>query len=322
MKKAWIYKRPDSGRYDVYFWAGKRKTWAGGIDSKRLATQALSLCIQHINSNVYGNRFTIDLQTAIDQFNSKYTMEKASATARKTKRSLDRFFNHAGFRRLSDYTNSDFLEYAKSRGKTTVGSTVRYDLITVRSFFRYCKESGYISSIPDIPNVQPSRTKQGGPVAVDEFVRFCGQADPDTRLSAIVGLVTGLRTMDVRNLTADNIKGDYIETVAQKTGKEVKCFMPPILKTMMQGFNGFQGRSQSYFQGKLNKYAKGWTFHDLRRTHAQLIRDFDAGLLLAKESLGHSSVRVTSDFYATSKAMLIDRIFTPILEKIQNPHTV
>ena len=316
MKKAWIYQRKDSGKFDVYYWQNGRKTWAGGLPSKRLATQALNLCIQHINTNVFGYSIKVDLDYALSEFNRKYKMEKASASSTKTERALKRFFDFVGNHKPSEYKHHHFLDYAESRGKTACGSTVRYDLITARSFFRYCKDAGYISAVPEIPNIQPSRTKQGGAVAVDEIVRFCGVADADTRLSCLVGLITGLRTMDVRCLTGGNVKGQYIETVAKKTQKQTKCYLPPLLWNAMKDFKGFQKISQKAFQDRVNKYSTGWTFHDLRRTHAQLIRDFDSSLIFAQESLGHSSVKTTRDFYATSNAIMIDRVFTPILEKI------
>jgi integrase len=315
MKKAWIYQRP-SGKYDVYYWAGKRRTWAGGLPTKKLATQALNLCIQKINSPVFGDIVNVDLKFARDEFMRKYRLEKAKATATKTEHALERFFDFAGEHRLDDYKHADFLEFAEHRRSEAVDSTVRYDLITARSFFRYCNKAGYLERVPEIPNIQPNTPTKGTTVPIAEFVRFCKAADADTRLSCIIGLVTGLRTMDVRRLTADNIEDEYIVTYAQKTGKASRHYIPPILQKMLSGFNGFEKISQRYFQDKINKYSKGWTFHDLRRTHGQLLRDADSGLIFAKESLGHSSTKTTEGFYATSRRILIDRIFTPILEQL------
>jgi integrase len=300
----------------VYYWAGKRKTWAGGLKTKKLASQALNICIQKINSRVFGDAVNVDLAYAREEFIRKYKLEKAAATAHKTKQALKRFFDYAGELKLDAYRQSDFLDFAEYRREEAVDSTVRYDLTTVRAFFKYCQRSGYIEHVPEIPNIQPNAPTKGRTVSIKEFVKFCRIADNDTRLACIVGLVTGLRTMDVRHLTVENIENEYIVTRAKKTGKETRCYLPLLLQKMLKNFDGFERLSQRGFQDRVNKYSDGWTFHDLRRTHGQLLRDADTGLIFAKDSLGHSSTKTTEGFYATSKKILIDRIFTPILEQL------
>ena len=323
MKKVWIYKRTRRNKcgkvsryYEVMFWHnGKQKIYAT-CPTKALATSAMNLCIQKLNSNVYDS-ITTTIESALAELERKYKMEKSEATAKKCIRSIRRFLAFSCALRIEDIHSYDLMDYAEHRSKEAVPSTVRYDIGAVRVFLKYCQRAGYIAVLPDFPQINKGMPKKGQIVEIDDFVAFCKKADPDTRLSCIVGLVTGLRTMDVRRLTKDNIKKDTVETVQAKTKKLASQYIPPILQAMLADFDGFDGISQRAFQGRVTKYSKSWTFHDLRRTHAQLLRDADSGLIFAKNSLGHSSTKTTEGFYAKSNKILIDRIFTPILQQVE-----
>lgn len=71
----------------------------------------------------------------------------------------------------------------------------------------------------------------------------------------LVGCYTGLRYSDFSRLTADHIKGDFIEITQSKTGNPVAIPVHPVVKSIINKYDGTLPESIS--NQKTNEYLKG-----------------------------------------------------------------
>ena len=118
MRKPWIQKRQGykdgKPRYDVYYWQnGKRKTFAGGIPTKKEADKIWDVARQKLNAGVLGGMVEADLNHALAEYEKKLSVE--IQTGDRKMKVIRSFIDHAIVRPKIDYTFQDVLDYAEWR---------------------------------------------------------------------------------------------------------------------------------------------------------------------------------------------------------------
>lgn len=243
-------------------------------------------------------------------------------------RRLKDFARDKGFRFLQELTVDALRDFRVTwpLGPSSAGKA----LDSLRAFFRFCFESGWVADNPARRLRPPKVTMQPTmPFTPEEFMKILGACDfyPDEygrtgqenarRLRALVLLLRygGLRIRDAVTLRRDCLVGDKLFLYTAKTGTPVWCPLPPFLVMALEAVTNpsrdyffWTGRSkpetvvgdwERAFR-KLFRIAgiPGGRPHRFRDTFA--VELLLAGVPLERVSvlLGHQSVKVTEKHYA------------------------
>lgn len=203
---------------------------------------------------------------------------------------------------------SDLLNYLQQRYNPT---TVNIRLRGIRAMLNFLFEKNLIKQIPF--RVKQIKTDRQLPkfITPDEMDKIYGQVTDDKLLATFrVYEATGMRLSE---LFKSKLKGDFI-TVEQTKGRRQRIIPIPadriqdyLLATSEPYSAGFISRS---FHDACKKSGlHGKTIHSLRHTFAlRKLLETD-NILLVKELLGHSSVKVT-EIYTAIPADFLAQIFT------------
>jgi integrase len=209
------------------------------------------------------------------------------------------------------------------------GSTAQKELERLRSFFKFCRENGWISDNPAKTLRNPKCEKRETlPYDDDEMFRILAAADEKIRkvqphgrdnalrLRALVLLLrySGLRISDAVGCPVDRLVSGKLKLRTQKTGTDVYI---PLHDSVVVELDAIPQKSARYWfwtgNGKLQTAVADWQgrlkdlFDDakIQKGHAHRFRDtFAAKLLLERVPiervstfLGHQSVKITEKYY-------------------------
>ena len=159
------------------------------------------------------------------------------------------------------------------------------------------------------------------PLSQSELLLLFGFSSPTWKAIFTIAYITALRVSDLINLTFDNIVGDRLEVVEQKTGKSKSIVIGPSLRMALDYFSKPATRiqfSRMYSGDRENhllpfsdpsSYRKAIVrycalaripldriaFHSLRKTAATAIAQ-NIGIIAANQFLGHSKLSTTMDY--------------------------
>jgi integrase len=194
-------------------------------------------------------------------------------------------------------------------------STTLKRLELVRSFFRFCEESGWILRSPARGLKAPILRHQPTlPFAAEEVARILQHAG-ETLTFLLVLRHTGLRISDAARLTPSQFDGQRIRLYTQKTGTPVSVPVPPVLCQLLRqteprgGYYFLRGQSTALdnwtdlWRRQLAKvFAKAGIVdghpHRFRDTFAVDLLQKGVSLEEVSKLLGHASIRITEKHYA------------------------
>ena len=242
------------------------------------------------------------------------------------KRSLAR--DRASFKHLSPFfgetflhtiTKADVSEYQKNRKAQVSGATANRELALVRHLFNLAAEEGYMRDNPAcrVKMFKEQRGKRRTFVFSEgELQSLMNAAAPHFRPILAVAVGTGLRKGDLLGLRWNQVDFDHnvIALFMQKTEEGIVIPMLPMVREVLWRLKATAGDSpfvftitlgkkiadtKTAFHGALRRSglaAKGYRFHDIRRTFATML--YNRGVLLTKiqRLLGHSSVLTTERY--------------------------
>ncbi len=263
----------------------------------------------------------------------------ADAEARQLAPESIKKLRHTTEKLLLGYCTNEGLRYLKQldldrlrefRGTWNYSPiAARKRLETVRAFFRFCQQSGWIPSNPAALIKSPKHKDSPTlPFTPEQMTVILEAADKfwdrgifgkgnRKRIRALILLLrhSGLRIMDAVCLEKSRVVGDRLFLYTQKTGTPVRLPLPPhVLKALKDAPNEnpdyffWNGRSLKTSAVKIWERTLSRVFEmaKLENAHAHRFRDtFAVDLLLAGVPidqvsilLGHSSVRITEKHYS------------------------
>jgi integrase len=263
----------------------------------------------------------------------------ADADARKLAPESLKKLRHTLEKRLIEYATGEGLRYLKQldvdrlrefRATWTYSPiAARKRLETLRGFFRFCVQSGWLQANP-AALIKPPKHKDNPtlPFSAEQMTAILAAAETfwprgvfgtgnRKRIRALVLLLrySGLRIMDAVCLEKSRVVGDRLFLYTQKTGTPVRVPLPAtVLKALNETPNEhaeyffWNGRSLKTSAVKIWERTMTRVFEMARieNAHIHRFRDtFAVELLLAGVPidqvsilLGHSSVRITEKHYS------------------------
>lgn len=243
-------------------------------------------------------------------------------------RQLLPFLESRGLHYLSQISVDELRQFRANLRNSA--NTSHKKLESLRSFFRFCCDSKWISENPGTLVKAPKVTQRPTmPFSEDEMKKIIagcdqypnchGNYDPEygPRLKAFVLLLrySGLRIGDALMLERKRLKRDRLFLYTQKTGTPVCVPLPPELVAVL---NSCSNRNPEYFfwsgesklttaAGNQRKYlnklfklagVRGGKPHRFRDTFAVELLLADVPLERLSILLGHSSIKVTEKYYS------------------------
>lgn len=133
--------------------------------------------------------------------------------------------NHFGSIPINSITVQDcdtVLEKYIAAGKDRMAQSVRSVMIDV---FKYAKASGIVDDNPALATLPPSVSVKRARLTLEHFQAIFTAAehlDPWIQNSMLLAMVTGQRREDLSRLKFKDVKGDWLEIVQGKTGKQLR----------------------------------------------------------------------------------------------------
>jgi len=329
-----------------YSYQGQLIRQSIGLD-RRLAEQAL----QAIRGDIVRGRFKlrkIEERRTFAEMADEYLVEKAD------KRSLAR--DRASFRNvipvfgkkaLHLITKRDIEAYARDRASKVKGATVNRELALLRHLFNIAIEKGYTDHNPakGFKRYPEAPWRHKFFFSESEIEKLINASAPHLRPILAVAFGTGLRKGDILRLKWKDVDLDrsIISIQMQKTGEPVEIPLIPVIRDLLLQMKsracgslfvfslGLSGQGigdiKTAFRAALRRSglaAKGYRFHDIRRTFARML--YNQGVILTKiqRLLGHKSVLTTErylgvKFEETREAILmLDGLLTQALSTSTN----
>ena len=244
-------------------------------------------------------------------------------------RRLARYCSIQGYRSLRQLDVDAVREFRNELVKDYSANSARKRLEYVRSFFRFCHDSGWISANPAAvikpPKADQSPTMPFEQKQIDALIKAAdkfnagGKFGPGNRqrIRAMILLLrySGLRISDAAVLERSRLKGDKLFLYTQKTGTPVWVPLPPnAVEALKQSpsdnvryffWNGNCLPTSAVkiwertFQGvfKLAHIPDG-TIHRFRDTFAVELLLKGVPIEQVSVLLGHSSLKVTEKHYS------------------------
>jgi len=201
--------------------------------------------------------------------------------------------------------------------------SARKRLEYLRSFFRFCHDSGWIDRNPAMA-VKSSKAEQNPtlPFSDEEIERILvaarglkdfGRYGPRIEPMVLLLRYSGLRMQDAACLERARLVDDKLFLYQQKTGMPVYCPLPPSvvgkLKTVQNDndrFFFYDGTSQPEIMVKswdrvfktAKPAIKGGHLHRFRDTFAVSLLLKGVSIEIVSKLLGHSSIKVTERHYS------------------------
>ena len=190
----------------------------------------------------------------------------------------------------------------------------------LRSFFRFCVDSGWTDKNPVLgikpPQVEPNPTLPFSQEEVQKILSACDRYEGDKnrmRAFILVMLYSGLRISDTCTLRRDAVRNGKIFLRQAKTGQPVYVPVPPCVT---EALDRVKGNGEFYFwsgKGKVltivgnwRKYltwlfkksgVKGARSHRFRDTFSVSLLERGVDIETVSVLLGHASIKVTEKHY-------------------------
>jgi len=242
------------------------------------------------------------------------------------KRSLAR--DKASFKNLAPFFGTSFLHaisktdvtlYQKKRKTQVSGATVNRELALLRHLFNIAIEQGYTRDNPArrVKMFKEQKCKRRTFVfSEDELQSLMNASAPHLRPILAVAVGTGLRKGDILGLRWNQIDFEHnvITLFMQKTEDNIEVPMLPMVREVLWRMKGTAGETPfafTYHEGKKigdiktavrgalrrsKLLAKGYHFHDIRRTFATMLYNRGVHLTKIQRLLGHASVLTTERY--------------------------
>lgn len=314
---------------------------------RRLAEQAL----QAIRGDIVRGSFKlrrVEERRTFAQMAEEYMVEKAEKRSlRRDKTSFGNLTPVFGKKALHLITRRDIEAYSRDRASKVKGATVNRELALLRHLFNIAIEKGYT-------DLNPARGFKRHPEAPwrhkffffeSEIEKLIRASAPHLRPILAVAFGTGLRKGDILGLKWRDVDLDrgIISIQMQKTGEPIEIPLIPMIRDLLQQMKSRAAGSpfvfslgpagqgigdiKTAFRAALRRSglaAKGYRFHDIRRTFARML--YNQGVILTKiqRLLGHKSVLTTErylgvKFEETREAILaLDGPLTQVLNRSAN----
>lgn len=231
----------------------------------------------------------------------------------------------------------DYYEHLVCRPKLKRGSGILSDssihkyLCSIRMFFEFMIEEGYLNGSPHIPRHKISEKKETISLSMDEIKELYRCCKTPTE-KALLGLAygCGLRRTEIQDLKVNDINL-YKKTLVVREGKNSKRREVPIQDDVLNDFKEYLDyrRSlqnlkkpvRSFFIGEHQKEVSGqtiyrWfgdilkrtkidkkvTLHGLRHSLAEHLLELNAPIDFIRATLGHAMAD-TTQIYSTKNRM-------------------
>lgn len=296
----WFVRYRDINGKQKQIKAGKTKAIALELERKLLAERDLQ------------KRFGYKQKKEItfDEWVLEYFERVKSRLAKKTIinkisccKSMSKYF---GYKYLSELTENDFYNYIQEINvKSGTAKTYR---IIINSILSEAEECGFNTAKLNIKlsKKAPARirylTYEESKIILNNCKNFW------LRLLIIMALSTGMRKMEMLNLTWQNIdfKAKLIHIEESKNGERRSI---PISLILLREFNNIKEKNINknifenlhspmfHFKNLIKKCEiKNFHFHDLRHTFASWLAMKGVSLYTIKELLGHKSILMTQRY--------------------------
>lgn len=282
----------------------------------------------------------------------EYVKEKAEKRSLgRDKKSLGNLAPVFGKKPLHLITRRDIEAYSRERASKVKGATVNRELALLRHLFNIAIDKGYTDYNPvrGFKRFPEAPWRHKFFFSESEIEKLIGASAPHLRPILAVAFGTGLRKGDILGLKWRDVdlERGIISIQMQKTGEPIEIPLIPMLRDLLQQIRSQAGLSEFVFclgssgQGigdiktafraalrRSGLAAKGYRFHDIRRTFARML--YNQGVILTKiqRLLGHKSVLTTErylgvKFEETKEAVLtIDQPLTKALGNLINQKPV
>jgi len=269
------------------------------------------------------------------------------------KRSLAR--DRQSFLKLRPFFGATFLHaiartdvelYKTERRKQVSGATVNRELALLRHLFNIAIDENYVRDNPArrVKMFKEQKGKRRSFVYSElELQALVNAAAPHLRAILAVAIGTGLRKGDILGLRWNQVDFGHnvITLFMQKTEEAIEIPMLPMVREVLMRLKGSAGQApfvfinaagnkiidiRTAFSGAKNRAglgAKGYTFHDLRRTFATMLYNRGVHLTKIQRLLGHTSVLTTErylgvKFEETAQAIAV--LDVPALQALSAPN--
>lgn len=253
----------------------------------------------------------------------------AATTVRKRRELLEGkllpFCREKGFNLLKQLKVEPLRQFRNGWPYSALSAVKRLEYL--RSFLRFCQDSGWLDSNPAMalkpPKVSSRPTLPFEEAEVERILDATdrlatwGSFGPKARAMVLLLRYTGLRMQDAACLERSRVKNGKLFLYTQKTGTPVNC---PLPDEVVEALNAIESPNPDYFfwdgQSERETTVKSWNrvFRKVFATakppvvggHPHRFRDtFAVSLLLSGVELahvsillGHTSVKITERHYA------------------------
>jgi integrase/recombinase XerC len=267
---------------------------------------------------------------AIEEFAADLQLAgRATGTVEKHKQELSRLELWLDGRIWSQLSRSELKKYVRTRAGLAP-STRANMLCSLRTFFRWAVEQGYVASSPAIGFVGPQKPQpQPRALSIDQVRRLVSHlGSPESRAGhrdralILTGLYAGLRAGELAGLRwpAIDIAGGVINIRLSKMGRGRAVKLHPVLAETLTSWGELQGLgaaapvfsldSRPISANRVGKIARrisaacGVQFspHTLRHTFATWSLRRSGNVYAVSKALGHAALKQTEVYLRTDPA--------------------
>lgn len=319
-----VFKRPNSPNYYYEFEiAGHRICRSAKTSSRREAEKVERDQKERLRADITNGKVKPRDATAladrpkftISQACGIYWLEKSPELrgkwAEDTKRYLDQIMaSMAPTQVIAEIGDRDIHRFVQGRKKLFAigkgGSSINRALAVFRAVLNYAAERHEQT----IKAIRWGNHWQGEPkervrwLTADELRRLMEHLPDHARVAVAWSVYTGVRLTATYELKWTDINFAKCEaTIIKKGGDAQTIFLSPDAVALLadlprDGVYVFNGRNRRKIWEAALKAAgiKNFRWHDLRHTHATLLRQAGAALEIVQRSLGHQSIKTTQRY--------------------------
>jgi len=314
---------------------------------RRLAEQALQAIRGDIVRGAFRLRRVEERRTFTEMVDEYIAEKAAKRSLLRDKMSFGHLIPVFGKKALHLIARRDIETYARGRAIKVKGATVNRELALLKHLFNIAIEKGYTDHNP----VKGFKKYPEAPwrykffFSEPEIGKLISASAPHLRSILAIAFGTGLRKGDILKLKWSEVDLDrgIISIRMQKTGEPVEIPLIPLIQDLLRQMKshasgshfvfslGSSGQGirdiKTAFRAALRRSglgAKGYRFHDIRRTFARML--YNQGVILTKiqRLLGHKSVLTTERYLgvkfeeAREAILTLDEPLTQALSRSAN----
>lgn len=252
--------------------------------------------------------------TAKECFERFKTMRKGVLTEKSQSTDnyrIQRFFDDEGIIRLSQVTEPKVKSHLDKRIAGGIShQTANHTIRILKTFLNFCIRQKYIQSNPIKYIIRYPQDEVVPRFLTADEVRKLIEASKDTPIymAVIIAIYTGMRYGEIERLKRQDVLFDEDWIVIRKSKSKKYRYVPlhQDLKEILKNHNGsltegFYTHPQTKFKFQWEKVVKKagieyLRFHDLRHTFASLMIKAGVDILTLSKILGHSTIKMTSQY--------------------------